>query len=141
MIYENDHFHPLEKNEIEETSNNNNDILNNLKKMDRGYHKVTRKINQVWVDGKYYKNTPIEFYSSSENGYIRNAITGYRSRVKVGTKDEDTFFKVKIASGECKKNSGMLFYDSPEQFEKHQFTILKLEVKEKWYNKQLKLKK
>jgi hypothetical protein len=140
MIYEHDHFHPLEKNEIEDTLNNN-DALNNLKKMDKGYQKVSRKLNKVWVDGKYYKNITIEFYCSSENGYIRNAITGYRSRVKVGSSEEDTYFKVKMASGECKKNSGVLFYDSPEQFEKHQFVILKLPIKEQWYNKQIQLKR
>jgi hypothetical protein len=140
MIYEHDHFHPLEKNEIEDTLNNN-DALNNLKKMDKGYQKVSRKLNKVWVDGKYYKNITIEFYCSSENGYIRNAITGYRSRVKVGSSEEDTYFKVKMASGECKKNSGVLFYDSPEQFEKHQLVILKLPIKEQWYNKQIQLKR
>ena len=140
MIYEHDHFHPLEKNEIEDTLNNN-DALSNLKKMDKGYQKVSRKLNKVWVDGKYYKNVNIEFYCSSENGYIRNAITGYRSRGKVGSSEEDTYFKVKMASGECKKNSGVLFYDSPEQFEKHQFVILKLPIKEQWYNKQIQLKR
>ena len=140
MIYEHDHFHPLEKNEIEDTLNNN-DALNNLKKMDKGYQKVSRKLNKVWVDGKYYKNITIEFYCSSENGYIRNAITGYRSRVKVGSCEEDTYFKVKMASGECKKNSGVLFYDSPEQFEMLQFVILKLPINEQWYNKKIQLKR
>ena len=140
MIYEHDHFHPLEKNEIEDTLNNN-EALNNLKKMDKGYQRVSRKFNKVWVDGKYYKNINIEIYCSSENGYIRNAITGYRSRVKVGSSEEYTYFKVKMASGECKNNSGVLFYDSPEQFEKHQFINLKLPIKEQWYNKQIQLKR
>ena len=139
MIYENDYFHPLEKNEIDDSSFNNNDALYNLKKMDKGYQKVTRKLNKEWVDGKFYKNITIEFYCSSENGYIRNAITGLRTKSKVGSLQEDSYFKVKMTTGECKRNSGILFYDSPEQFEKHQYIILQLSNKEQWYNKQIKL--
>ena len=141
MIYENDHFHPLEKNEIDDNSLNNKDTLNNIKKMDRGYNKISRNLNKVWVDGKFYKNINIEFYSSFENGYIRNAITGLRSNGKVGSREENCYFKVKMTSNITKKGSGILFYDSPEQFEKHQYCILSTNIKENWFKNQNTLKK
>lgn len=141
MIYEEDHFHPLEKNENDELSINNKNVLNDIKKLDTGYHKITRKLNKVWIDGKYYKNINFECYTSSDTGNkIRNAVTGYRTAYKVGSIDEDMFFKVKLLNNSVKKGSGHLFYDSPEQFEKHQYSILNQHVKEQWYNKQIKTK-
>jgi hypothetical protein len=140
MIYEEDHFHPLEKNEFDDQLNNIN-ILNDIKSLDKGYHKVKRNLNKVCMDGKFHKNVTIEFYVSGDTGNkIRNAVTGYRSSYKVGSDDEDSFFKVKMVNGECRKGSGSLFYDSPEQFEKHQFSILSQGVKEDWYKKQIKNK-
>jgi len=133
MIYENDPFHPLEKNEFDDYSVNNKDLLNNIKKMDRGYKKIIRKINKIWVDGKYYKNINIELYFTLENGYIRNAITGIRCSSKVGSKEESEYFKVKMGSG-------ILFYESPEQFEKHQYCILSTGNKEKWYKNKINSK-
>jgi hypothetical protein len=135
MIYEDDHFHPLEKNAVDDVSVNNKDALYNIKKMDKGYHKINRKMNKVWVDGKYYKNITIELYSSGENGSrIRNAISGYRTNSKIGSSDEDSFFKVKLVNSKC---SGHLFYDSPEQYEKHQYCLLNSNIKEAWYKKQI----
>ena len=141
MHYEEDHFHPSERNEHDISSLNfrDKDYLNNLKSLDRGYNKVQRRFNKVWVDGKYYKNINFEFYTSSDTGCkIRNAVTGYRTNYKVGSADEDLFFKVKIVDGNCKKGSGTLFYDSPEQYEKHQFSIINTSVKELWHKKQMK---
>lgn len=139
MIYEEDHFHPSEKNEFDDQYNKN--IINDLKSLDKGYHKVKRNLNKVCMDGKYHKHIILEFYVSGDTGNkIRNAVTGYRSSCKIGSSDEDSFFKVKMVNGECRKGSGFLFYDSPEQFEKHQFSILSQEVKEDWYKKQLKNK-
>jgi hypothetical protein len=138
MIYEEDHFHPLVTNELDDQYNNKN-ILNDIKSLDKGYHKVKRNLNKICIDGKYHKNIFIEFYVSGDTGNkIRNAITGYRSCYKVGSVDEHIFFKVKMVNGECRKGTGYgsLFYDSPEQFEKHQFSILKQEVKDEWYKKQ-----
>lgn len=141
MIYEEDYFNSLEKIDFDDQLNNKN-IINDIKSLDKGYHKVKRKLNKVCIDGKYHKNIIIEFYVSGDTGNkIRNAITGYRSSYKVGSADEDIFFKVKMVNGESKKGYGCLFYDSPEQFEKHQFSILSQGVKERWYNKQITNKK
>jgi len=142
MYYEEDHFHPAEKNDHDINSLNlrDKDYLNNLKSLDKGYNKVHRTFNKVWSDGKFYKNINYEFYTSSDVGNkIRNAITGYRTNYKVGSSDEDLFFKVKIVDGNCKKGSGNLYYDSPEQYEKHQFCIVNTYVKEMWHKKHIKV--
>jgi len=141
MYYEEDHFHPSERNEHDNNSLNfrDKDILNNLKSLDKGYNRVQRKLNQIWTDGKFYKNITFEFYTSSDIGCkIRNAVTGFRTNYKVGSTDEDLFFKVKIVDGNCKKGSGHLFYDSPEQYEKHQFCIVSTPTKELWHKKHMK---
>jgi hypothetical protein len=141
MYYEDDHFHPGEKNELDNISVNNKNILLDIKKMDKGYNKIKRKLNKLWVDGKYYNTVYIEYYSSGDNGSrIRNAVTGFRMNEKVGSVGEDLFFKVKLINGHYKKGSGNLFYDSPEQYEKHQFCVLDANIKEMWYKKQIQAK-
>lgn len=137
MIYEEDHFHP----ETDDVSMNNNDALYNIKKMDKGYHKINRKLGKTWIDGKYYKNISIECYVSGDTGNkIRNAVTGFRTGSKVGSIEEDLYFKVKLVNGDIKKGSGNFFYDSPEQYEKHHFCILHQNIKEQWYKKQIQTK-
>jgi hypothetical protein len=66
---------------------------------------------------------------------IRNAITGaYEEDSYVGRIDEYSFFKVKLSTGELGKMapSTSLFYDSPEQYERHMGVTVALEIKSKW---------
>jgi hypothetical protein len=60
------------------------------------------------------------FGSGDIGSTIRNAVTGekYYGR-KVGSKNEDLYFKVRICTGEFGKEAPTLFYDSAEQYEKH----------------------
>jgi hypothetical protein len=104
-------------------------MLEEVKKMDKGYHKVYRS-----VDGK---KKSIEIYSTNifPGSKIRGAIGGsYYPSFKVGSKDENLFFKIAMATGECKGNN-ILFFDTPEQFEQHMNTTLDQSIKEKWYEK------
>jgi len=104
-------------------------MLEEIKKMDKGYHKVDRKIDN--------KKRSIEFYSTSifPGSKIRGAIGGsYYHGFKVGSKDEDMFFKIAMSTGECKDNN-ICFFDTPEQFEKHMHCTVAQEDKEKWYTK------
>lgn len=137
MIYEEDHFHP----DADDVSMNNNNAIYNIKKMDKGYYKINRKFGKTWIDGKYYKNISVELYVSGDTGNkIRNAVTGFRSSSKVGSIEEDLYFKAKLVNGDVRKGLGNLFYDSPEQYEKHQFCILDQSIKEQWYKKQIQTK-
>lgn len=88
------------------------------------------------------KNTRVEFFSTSSTPHmiIKNAMTGTFQGLdnrffRVGTADEDLFFSVILATGELGQNASTLFYDNPEQYERHFFTKLPQEIKEKWAEK------
>lgn len=134
MYYEDDHYHPA-NNE----SAYNKDALSELKQMDKGYHKVKRPGYKKAANGDLIKKmVNVEVYSSGDVGsYIRNALTGHRYPYRVGTKEEDLLFKLGLATGELGQNASSLFYDSPEQYEKHFFTTVSNETKERWYAKNL----
>ena len=105
-----------------------------LKKLDKYYNKYTLPFNKRWTDGKYYKSITIENYGSAHRGsLIRNAVTGLRYDFFVGSKEESTLFKVNDATGYNERKEPLtLFYDSPEQYEKHHFTTVSPEIKQKW---------
>jgi len=135
MYYE-DSFHPNEENDI---LNHQKKELNNIKSSDPGYGYIF--INKNLPSGKN-KKTRVDCYSTSVSGSnIRNAETGDYYKYKVGTKDEDLFFKIALACGnlKTKNNSNVLFYDSPEQFEKHLMIELDNYIKEQWVDKKKNL--
>ena len=138
MLYEEDLFHPINDTEHNLMDyNKNKDLLSEIKKMDKNYYKVNRVVNKQWPDGKYSKKVNIELYTSGDSGsYIRNAVTGQKYKYKVGSKNEDLLFKTKVCI-EGLHYSNSLFYDSPEQFEKHFFVTVNGETKETWYSKNL----
>jgi hypothetical protein len=131
MYYE-DSFHPNEENDY---TNNQKKELSNIKSFDSGYGCVYR--NKISISGKL-KKTRVDCYASGDCGTsIRNAETGTYYKYKVGSKEEDLFFKVCLSSGELKtkNSSNLLFYDSPEQYEKHLMSELDPETKEQWIEK------
>jgi hypothetical protein len=72
---------------------------------------------------------------------IRNAVTGIKYvGDMVGTQSEDLYFKVRFATGESGIEAATLFYDNPEQFEKHQFQDLSQNIKKNWHDKFLDVK-
>jgi hypothetical protein len=66
--------------------------------------------------------------------YIRDAISGsIRTPYRTGTTDEDLFFSVRLATGEGRTSGGSnLFYDSPEQYERHFHMRLPEDIKQRW---------
>jgi hypothetical protein len=73
---------------------------------------------------------------------IKNAISGTLQSssqgahyFRVGTSDEDLFFSVILATGELGQEPMSLFYDNPEQYERHFFTKLSTEIKNAWLDK------
>jgi hypothetical protein len=131
MYYE-DSFHPNEENAIASSQKKE---LNNIKSFDSGYGYVYR--NKTSGSNKV-KNARVDCYASGDSGMkIRNAETGHYYKFKVGSKDEDLFFKIALASGELKTTNGsnVLFYDSPEQYEKHLMTEVDQEIKDRWVAK------
>lgn len=107
----------------------NNDKYKNT---DKGYHKITRKINN--------KNVVFELYSTvmTPGNMIRDAATGLRNNgLFIGSPNEDLFFKVKIATGSFGSETGCFFYNSPEHFERHMKLSVSQLVKERWNNKRI----
>jgi hypothetical protein len=100
------------------------------KNQDKGYHNI-----KIPYGRKYFE---IEVYSTSTTPGkpIRDAITGSRmTKHLVGSLDENLFFKVAMSTGQLGVDGGMLFYDSPEQFERHMRTTVSQEIKQKWTDK------
>jgi len=114
-----------------------------------GYH-ISAKVDPSSKNKKYVRrihpdtkqNVRVEFFPTNTypNSGIKHAITGtYQyangKLLRTGSKDEDLFFSVILATGELGQNSPVLFYDSPEQYERHFFAKLSPESKEKWNQK------
>jgi hypothetical protein len=110
-----------------------------VKRLNRHYQKYSIPFNRTWIDGKYYKRFTIEDYGSGSHGtFIRNAVTGARYNIPVGSSDEDILFKVNNSIGrDGRREPVMLYYDSPEQYENHHFTRVSPEVKNKWHKRHL----
>ena len=106
-------------------------VLAEISEFDSGLFRISRKIQEQ------KKRHIIVMYSSGCHGtVIRNAVTGIRvSGHIVGSKAEDLFFKVKFSTGETGLNTVTLFYDSPEQYEKHMNDVIKSTTKQPWHDR------
>lgn len=102
----------------------------------KGYFKITRPFKQRWTDGKYHDTVTIEMYASGDTGtFIRHAVTGERTKFRIGSADQDLFFIVTMTGVKGAGGSFRLFYDSPTQYENHQYLSLDAATKEKWHNR------
>lgn len=109
-------------------------MLEDIKKMDPGY----RSFYTYTDNAETNERIRVEVYSTDTTPgvKIRDAITGSRYNQKVGSYDEDLYFKVRMSIFKDNSVSTTLFYDSPEAFERHQHTTVKPEEKERWVEKQ-----
>ena len=88
------------------------------------------------VPGKK-KRKKINLYGSGLTGAsIKDAVSGFSTGFIVGTTHEDHFFKVSFAKGARTERPVTLFYNTPEEYEKHCHFTLSTEIKHKWYQKQ-----
>lgn len=100
------------------------------KNLDKGYHQIKREVNG--------KNVSIDLYTTphTPGTKIRHALTGNRYRnMLVGSYSENYFFKVKSVDGELGKDSGNLYFDSPEECEKYLFINISDDTKKRWKEK------
>lgn len=118
-MYQDDYFNPANPNDYNEDDMGEHQYaMKNILKDERGL-RLTRKVQMG--DGKI-KNKRIYVFPSGVVGTrIRDAETGEYYPNKVGSKDEDLFFKVIISTGECNSAncSNKLFYFSPQHYENH----------------------
>lgn len=110
-------------------------LAEEAKKLDRGYNVIYRTIPNK--KGRLVK-TPISIYTSSDvDSNIRDAETGQFYKHLVGSADEDLYFKVVLATGECKSRNGSstLFYLTPRHYMSHLNCEVDDEIVQIWQEK------
>jgi len=139
-----DYFDPSDIS-IEESSSIDTELRDRRKiteihkRMDKDYYSYKRKV--FGEDGMRMEK--VEVYSSPliTNGLIRNAVTGIRMEHRVGSKYEDLYFRViDVHSNNHTPINDLprkLFYNNPEQCERHLQITISNDVKEKWSQKNL----
>lgn len=120
LMYEDDYFSPTNNNDYDETPV---DLIPSR-------HTVTRRNN---VNHKMVKRRV--HTSGCVGQYITDAETGEKYSSRVGSADEDLFFKVIVATGELKHSTNTLFYLSPTHYENHMCTTVDSDVLAKWQTK------
>ena len=135
MLYEEDMFHPLNpESQMMDNSIVKKFMVSTTKK---GFYSLKRKVNNNKVN--------VDVYATGGLGTnIRNAISGeYYYGYKVGTTREDLFYKTSVSTGETGNEGVVLFFENPEQYERHFYTQVDASDKERWYSKynDAKLKK
>ena len=137
MTYE-DQYYPAIVDDRSDDANLKKNAIAESENLDPNFQKEIRTFNNTW-NGKYYKKVTIKSYGSGQIGSrIRNAVTGQYTPYIVGSKNEDLFFVVNDSTGLFGRREPLfLYYDSPEQYENHQFTLLNQKIKEKWNEKNL----
>lgn len=137
-MYYDDQFDPTQPNDVDDYENekirNNERILQALS-LDRGLNTIIRKVT---LENGRTKNKRIRIYTSGGAGSrIRDAETGEFYPYIVGSRDEDLFFKVALATGECNSANGSstLFFSSPQHCMNHIHCTEDPETISKWDTK------
>ncbi len=120
----------IENNIYENTFNKNTFSLLDMNRLDPDFVEIKQKKN-----GKRVKLIGC-FCSGQQGSCIRNAVTGIKDYSnKVGSFNEDLYFKVNFALGINSPNPLILFFDNPKEFETHFSTTLTTCVKDNWDEK------
>ena len=140
MLYEDDMCHPL--NQECEPILSKNETNTKIKKIMSDIHHNTKGLHIVKRQSKDGKWHSVEVFSSGCQGNtIRNAISGsYYYGDSVGSKQEDFYYKVGISTNDVGRDTISLFYDSPDQYERHMYATVDSENKQRWIDKQVGLK-
>lgn len=114
--------------------NQSRSVLNDSKLLDKGFRRIKRNIRG--------KKENLEFYTTSitPGAYIRDAVTGATDVYhRVGSSDENLFFKVRVANGGSEYGSDTLtlFFDNPEAYERLFKVTLGVEEKSRWNERYL----
>ena len=112
-------------------------VMTKEKMADKGYYVVKRK-----DPASYNTVVDVGFYVTpfTPGVTIRNALTGVYQNYKVGRREQDLFYKVIMATGEGRdgklsQEPNQLFYDYPEQYERHWAISVSPEAKSAWYER------
>ena len=73
------------------------------------------------------------------NSRIRNAITGIRMDERAGSKHENMYFSV-MDTLDTSKDPRKLYYNNPEEYERHFKVFLPETVKNAWYERKIAMR-
>ncbi len=122
-MYEDNYFNPTNPNDYDDEKkycDDDDDKCYDHDKYDS--YSVNYLTRSVKLNNGRTKNKRIKVYTSGGPGsYIRDAETGTFYPNKVGSRDEELFYKVMVSTGECKSKNGSntLFYCSPMHYRVH----------------------
>jgi hypothetical protein len=125
------------------------DSVSSIDTVIREQRRITKMYKQADPDYYTYKHIvdyklkKVELYSTNmcKNGYIRHAISGARCPHRIGSPQEDLYFRVRDAFTHNKSyleyGPRKLYYYSPEEFERHHNITISQSLKEDWMIKNL----
>lgn len=147
-MYQDDYFNPANDDDCYSTTTSEckweeqqRRELERQKRLDKGFNVLYRKSMRYnsKIGGFKLMRTKVEVYTSGGYGnLIRDAETGeYTENSYVGTHKEDLFFKVILATGECKSANGSstLFFASPKRYEDHMHCQVDPNIVHMWEKK------
>lgn len=111
-------------------------LIKEMKLNDPGYYKFKQCVNG--------EKKTVEVYSTSmlRNALIRHAVSGSKYNHHSGSKYEDLYFSVMdvglISNKSNKDDPRKLYYNSPEEFERHQNVTVSENLKEDWRIRNIK---
>jgi hypothetical protein len=118
---------------------------------ENGCHKIRRPIGpayrHLYDDGRRaLTHIVVQVYETNTTPHykIRDAVSGvFWPKYKVGSYSEYLFFKVFWSVGENgRKDPLVLFFNTPEEYERHMLVEVSPEIKSQWYERRnLELKK
>jgi hypothetical protein len=101
-------------------------------------HFQVKSLSQLYDDSGRRRTFTTQFYATyyAPGTRIRNATTGLYERHRCGSMYESLYYKVTHATGEFgNKDPLTLFYDSPEQYERHWNVRVSQDNKDRWQSK------
>jgi len=112
-------------------------ILKAYKQADSGYYSFKIMKGEDLVK--------VEVYSILNNDKIRHAITGLKTPYSSRSKYADLFFSVVDSSCAAPRKDNItrrkLYYNNPEEFERHFNTTVSKDIKENWAEKNRKFRR
>ena len=129
-------YQPYDDNVMDDdttTTPTKNNLRSELQQIDSEYRTFTTKINR--------KNVKIQYYVTNQTPgrFIRDAVTGASCHPhRVGKQDETLYYKVAFARGNTQnlsRNGEILYYSSPQEYEKHMKVRIPEKDKQLWKDK------
>jgi hypothetical protein len=110
-------------------------LLKQFESTDKGYRNINIYLNN--------RKKSIDLYATNNcpGTVIKDAATGAKmNQFRVGSLDEQLFFKAKLTMNGISPSSDIYFFDNPEQYERIFHTNLSQQIKDNWANKFMEIK-